>query len=250
MKEADTAIMMVTYNRLELTKQMLENLYKNTKRPFYLVIIDNGSSDGTKEFLLSGYLIDKQAAYVCHFNNENQGIAIGRSQGLFYANKEFPDVKWFATVDNDIEVPENWLNNCIEIMETVPGYGMIGVNMEGVEYPLVSKNGKVFQHKAQGNLGTACMVFPKKLHKMIGYFNTSYKFYAHEDADYGFRARLCGFQLGYIQEKGAHVGEGENDVGEYREFKNKWHKENLSKFHNDCRLYIAKKKPVYISFNG
>ena len=44
-------LLMVTYNRLELTKQTLDSIFKNTKTPFELVIVDNASTDGTVEFL-------------------------------------------------------------------------------------------------------------------------------------------------------------------------------------------------------
>jgi hypothetical protein len=83
---------------------------------------------------------------------------------------------------------------------------------------------------------------------MLGFFNTEYKNYAHEDADFGMRARVLGYQLGYIKEMGKHVGEGENDVGAYREFKNKHHKENLQKFYENSRLYMTKQRSVYIPY--
>ena len=44
-------IMMVTYNRLDLTKKTLEGLFKVTKYPFNLVVVDNASKDGTVEYL-------------------------------------------------------------------------------------------------------------------------------------------------------------------------------------------------------
>ena len=45
------SVMMVTYNRLELTKQTLDNLFKNTKYPINLIIIDNNSTDDTVNYL-------------------------------------------------------------------------------------------------------------------------------------------------------------------------------------------------------
>ena len=43
MKEDIATLMMVTYNRLELTKQTIDNIFKNTKHPYNLVIVDNGN---------------------------------------------------------------------------------------------------------------------------------------------------------------------------------------------------------------
>lgn len=237
--------MMVTYNRLNLTKETLSNINENnTGCKYNLVIVDNNSTDGTVEFLKD--LQVKSNNITCHFNSNNKGIAIGRNQALRLANELNTD--WFCTIDNDVLMPDEWLIECIDIIKRNPKYGMIGVNMEGKEYKLVTENNKTFQYKAQGNLGTACMVFPKSLHKMLGYFNTEYKLYAHEDADYGMRTRALGYKLGYIKEMGKHLGENENDVGEYREFKNKYHKDNLAKFHENARLYMTKQKSLFVPF--
>src|SRR5690606_24761469 len=100
----------------------------------------------------------------------------------------------------------------------------------------------------RGNLGTACIVFQSKLQKMIGYFNTEYGLYGEEDADYGMRARVCGFSLGYIERMGNHFGVGELDKGEYREFKTEMHKSNLAQFNANCGAYARREKQLYIPY--
>lgn len=242
------SIMMVTYNRLDLTKETLDIIKKNTKYPFNLILIDNGSKDGTPAYLKSfceehvgkGSFV----GFKIHCNEENQGIAIGRNQGLLLAQDE-----WLATIDNDVWVPEGWLQDCISILEANPAYASIGVNMENRLYPMISRGGYEFQNKPQGNLGTACMVFNRKLHKLLGYFNhVDYGKYGEEDADWGMRIRTVGLKLGYLKENGRHVGEGERDVGAYREFKTASHKNNLAKFNHNCRAYMSRQKPIYIPF--
>jgi GT2 family glycosyltransferase len=181
-------------------------------------------------------------------NAENKGIAIGRNQALKIADESFPDTKWLCTLDNDVEMPEGWLTECIQIIEANPAFGMIGVNMEGKPYQIITSNGKTFQNKPAGNLGTACIVFPKSVHKMLGFFNTEYGKYGEEDADWGMRARVVGYKLGYIEKMGTHFGEGENDVGEYREYKTACHKKNLAKFNANCGAYARREKAIYIAY--
>lgn len=67
-----TSIVVLTYNELDKTKQCIDSLYKHTKRDDYeLIIVDNGSSDGTKAYIQS--LSD-----VIFIDNEkNQGFAKG-----------------------------------------------------------------------------------------------------------------------------------------------------------------------------
>lgn len=244
------SIMIVTYNRLELTKQTLDNLFQNTDYPFNIIIIDNDSKDGTIEYLYeflaarlaeNGYL----KGFKIQRNETNVGIAVGRNQALLLT--ESTD-SWLSTLDNDVLVPKGWLTEAIDIITKNPKFGMIGVNMENVNYPIVNLNGKEFQVKPQGNLGTACTVFNKSFHKMLGFFNTSYGKYGLEDSDFGFRARVIGYQLGYIKENGKHLGEGENDIGEYREFKTDSHQKYLEKFKENCRLYYNRLKPLYFPF--
>ena len=239
------SIMLVTYNRLELTKQTFENLFATTKIPFRLIIVDNGSVDGTINWLKG---LQKPA--LCEtldliLNNENKGIAIGRNQALKKAD-EYND-EWLCTLDNDVLLPNNALQECIEIIEANPKFS-IGVNFENVKFPLITRNGKTFQYKKEGNAGTACVVFARKLHKLLGFFNTEYGRYGEEDSDWGMRSRVVGYEIGYISRMGNHIGSGENDVGEYREFKTASHQANLAKFQQNCVLYYQGKKSFFIPF--
>jgi GT2 family glycosyltransferase len=249
------SIMMVTYNRLDLTKQTLDGLFKTTDYPYNLIIVDNGSSDGTIKYL-NNILYDKMKQY--NFfkgysilpNKENKGIAVGRNICLLEAVTKY-DSNWFVTFDNDVLVPSGWLIEAIDILKANKQYASIGVNMENTTYPIVTLNGKEFQNKSQGNLGTACMIFNKSLHKMLGYFNyLDYGSYGEEDSDWGMRTRVIGFKLGYIKENGTHLGEGPIDTGAYREFKTKSHRNNLAKFNANCRAYYNHTKPLYIDFDG
>lgn len=242
-------LMMVTYNRLDLTKETLDDLVKSVDYPSVLVIIDNGSTDGTVNFLQEykpGGKIDK---YHVIFNTENKGIAIGRNQALKYAMGR--NAEWLSTVDNDVKMPIGWLSECIDILKNCPQYAMIGVNMEGKEYPIVESNSKRVQLKPPpSNLGTACMVFNKRIPKMIGFFN--YKDYPGgyglEDTDYSLRLRALQMKLCYIERMGIHLGVGDRDTGEYREFKTKTHDKNVPIFQKNCQAYFNRTKSLYISY--
>ncbi|MDP2685291.1 MAG: glycosyltransferase [bacterium] len=248
-------IMIVTYNRLALTTQTLDNLFKTTKYPYNLIFVDNNSTDGTVEFL-SDTLGNKVKEcesfkkYSIILNTENKGIAIGRNQSLLAATKVY-NSEWLVTFDNDVLVPDGWLTEAIDILKVNKQYASIGVNFENKQFPIIKLNDKEFQHKAQGNLGTACMVFNKTLQKMLGYFNyKDYGKYGEEDADWGMRTRVIGFKLGYIKENGKHLGEGEHDTGKYREFKTASHTKNLVVFNANCGAYAKHKKSLYIDFGG
>jgi len=241
------SVMLTTYNRLSLTQRTFDNFFITTKSPYRLIIIDNGSTDGTIEYLKSLKVNEFCQSYDLHLNAENLGIARGRNRGLKIAEKY--DSEYFATIDNDCEFPDNWLDKCIDVISVNPTFS-IGVNMEDVVYPEITLNKKTFQLKQQGNLGSACMVFHKMLHERIGFFTTEYEKYGEEDSDWGFRSRLAGWKLGYIQEQGNHFGVGELDTGTYRQFKDECRTKNIAKFRQNCGLYSSKQKSIYIPFNG
>lgn len=238
------SIMMVTYNRLELTKQTVANIYETVKTPFEFVIIDNASTDGTIEYLNE---LNKQYDNIhLKFNKINEGIGYGRSQCLLLADTL--DTDWYVTIDNDILLHSGWLDECIEILKHNKHFGAIGVSFEDKIYPLTTSNGYEFEYKAKGNLGTACMVFHKSLHKMIGFFTTEYGKYGLEDTSFGNRIIFAGLKLGYIKTHGTHLGSNENDVGPYREFKTKEHDSRLQQYYKDYGLYASGQKSLYIPF--
>jgi GT2 family glycosyltransferase len=239
--------MMVTYNRLELTKQTIENIYNTTLLPFNFIIIDNASSDGTIEYL--NELKEHKNNIHLKFNSINKGIAIGRNQALKIADSL--NTEWYATIDNDILLHEGWLTECIDVLRQNRNFGAVGVSFEGKVYPLIKSElgGCEFEYKQRGNLGTACMVFRKSLHQLIGFFSTEYgNFYGLEDTNFGNRIIFAGLKIGYVKTHGIHLGVGEKDQGEYRKFKTKQHNENLPKYYADYGLYASGKKSLYIPF--
>ena len=243
-----TTLMMVTYNRLDLTKKTINHLKESIKIPCNLVVVDNKSEDETFAYLCDlGTELPKPFEKIDIISlGENRGIAKGRNIALQRADEL--KTKWYCTIDNDVMMPEGWLSECIDILKRNREYGIIGVNMENKQYPIITKNGCSFQNKPQGNLGTACMVFKKQVHQMIGFFNTEYGQYGEEDADFGMRTRVAGFKLGYICKMGTHLGADESEVSEYRKFKTKQHADNLALFQQNCALYAQRRKPLYISY--
>lgn len=238
-------IMMVTYNRLDYTKRTLEGLKKSVSVPYKFVIVDNGSTDGTVEFI--DFFAEQNSNVHLIKNSENKGIAIARNQGLVAAN-DF-ETEWYCTIDNDVEMPDGWLSDCIDILKNNARFGCIGVNMEPNPYPIVEMNDRKFQLKPQGNLGTAAMIFNKKLIKLLGSFNTEYGIYGLEDSDFGMRIRVLGFKMGYVEKMGTHFGGNEIvENNPYRQFKTKAHDENLALFNANCYKYIQHQRSLYIPF--
>jgi len=234
---------LTTFNRIDFTKQTIENIYDTTKSNFNLIIIDNGSTDNTVEYLNSL----KYSNLKLVLSNENHGIAIARNIGVYLSDKLNTD--WYVCLDNDILLPDNAIEKCIDILKNNKDFSMIGVNYENKQYPMVNINGFKFQEKPHpGNLGSATIVFNKQIRKMFGFFNTNYsKFYGLEDTTFSLRQRAMGFRLGYILENGIHLGENEDSNSDYRKMKTYEHNLYLNKYQEDVKKYFETKQ-VFVSW--
>lgn len=91
-------VLMITYNRLEYTKKALEALL-NSDAGQSICIIDNASTDGTREYLRQLF---KHATVL--FMPKNFGIAKAMNEFLNLTKK----CEFVAKVDNDTLVPPNW----------------------------------------------------------------------------------------------------------------------------------------------
>ena len=87
-----TCTVVVTYNRLALLKDAIEALKMQTE-PSDILVVNNGSTDGTKE-----YLDDQTELLVIH--QENLGGAGGFYAGMKYAAEKGYDFAW--VMDDDV----------------------------------------------------------------------------------------------------------------------------------------------------
>ena len=86
-----TLAVVVTHNRLELLKRCIYQLKNLSTNPAKILIIDNGSTDGTKEFLLKNK--------IDHISQENLGSSGGWYEGLKYGLEHSYEYCWLMDDD-------------------------------------------------------------------------------------------------------------------------------------------------------
>lgn len=253
---ADVSIGMVTYNRLNLTKETFERALKHTGKRYDLVVCDNASTDGTIEWLnelnISKVIPECDSITIVPLN-KNHGVAYGRNICL---SKMRPETKYICTLDNDVAIPNtNWLKDCCDVLDANDKYGICAVNYEcGKSFPSTTiklLDGRTMQVRIIINTpGTATLLFRKDIFDKIGFFKrygNGTSWYGHEDASYSLRTKCLGKILFYLNDNGIHLGEGENDVGTYREMKteqfNKYRPEFVKDLHEH---YVG--KGLYVDF--
>lgn len=118
-----TAIVIISYNNSELTKECIKSIRANNPAEIYqLVVVDNASTDGIVDWL------KEQKDITLILNEENKGFPYACNQGIAAANKE-TDI---FLLNNDTVVPKGalyWLRKGLYSSEKVGAVGSVSNNV-------------------------------------------------------------------------------------------------------------------------
>ena len=93
----------ITFNRLEYTRRMLESIERYAQMPYELLVIDNASEDGTREFLAELAAQRPNLRVVHNRRNVGKGRALLQIRDMLHNGL-------LVFLDNDVELLSNyWL---------------------------------------------------------------------------------------------------------------------------------------------
>lgn len=112
-------------NRLEFTKASLPALLANTNWADVgrLIIYDDDSTDGTREYLQRKAI---SVRWEAEFRPGTYGSPVAVMNHYLQSIPPERDVT-FAKVDNDVMLPPNWLGDCLKIMREHPHVDLLGI---------------------------------------------------------------------------------------------------------------------------
>jgi GT2 family glycosyltransferase len=220
------SILVLTFNHLDKTKQFLELLYKNTKPEFNLVIVDNGSSDGTKDFL-------EKLEYknlIVHYNWSNRGIIGGRNQAYRILKNNFEELDKVIFLDNDQFVKKNWDNYYLDLFSL--GYDIVGIEAwkmrsNFLPYCRINSIKEEFSY-----IGCGGMMIKNSVIEDIGLFDVQFNPFYFEDPDFCFRGYQKGYRIGWCSE---NIIEHQKHDLTLKGERKKVFFENLNKFYKKWR---------------
>lgn len=198
MQNEFTNIGLVTFNRLEYTKQSIESILKTTQSKWKLTVVDNGSTDGTVEYLrkLHG------ESYIDNLICLESNIGVAKAANIAWLLE--PKAEFFVKIDNDIIVRKDcWLLDMINIIKANVSLGLVGYNVENKSYPLMENENGTRLRKTDGNIGGAVVLIPANTRNIIGYWSEEYGLYGEEDADYSARIKAIGLEYAYMEDEDA-----------------------------------------------
>ena len=188
-------IIIPVYNNLAYTQKCLWAIEAHTVAPYQLTVVDNGSTDGTDEFLDRFVLILMGRGHKLITCKTNLGFARAVNLGI----RASGPAPYVVLLNNDVEVYHGWLTTLIEAMEANPRIGAMGVlstaktqaTYEGRFYPC---GAQVFAQYKLGQLPYSCVILRRRAIDDVGLLDEEFFLYG-EDDDLNIRLMQAGWKL-------------------------------------------------------
>lgn len=193
MSHPTTAILVLSYNGLAVTQKFLVHLYKHTEN-FKLLMVDNGSTDGTVEYLTSFAKEHSNMTFIA--NPTNLGVINGRNFSYEQYLKMEDKPGYLCFLDNDQFVESGWLEHHFQVMEESEA------DLIGVEAWLLSSSFWPIEKckrvsEPWSYVGCGGMLMSSRVTDAIGMFDPQFNPCYFEDPDFCYRAADAGFKLAW-----------------------------------------------------
>jgi len=154
-KEPLVSVLILTKNRLHALKKYLPSLLNQDYKNYEILILDNGSTDQTQQYIKN----NKRFRF---FNAQNHHMANNRNLLVNNAKGEF-----LLFIDDDCEVKKDWITTIIKNFKSNDNIGVIGGKIHNIGFDFFSQN------KGRSKLGKNCSIIPVKDHKKAKFFGNA-----------------------------------------------------------------------------
>jgi GT2 family glycosyltransferase len=211
----DCSIVLVCWNNKAYLEPCLESLYAGKlQHRFEVVVVDNGSTDGSQEMLRTCY-----PEVLIIQNDRNVGLGKASNQGI-----EATTGRHVLLLNNDTLVNGPSLDAMVDFLDRCPEVGAVGgklLNPDGSEqscyndfsslrkeFLVATRLGELFwegypgiindnEIRSVGWIGSACVMIRRAALDQVGLLDESYFIYGDEE-DLQYRLRRAGWQIVYL----------------------------------------------------
>ncbi|MFA9375957.1 MAG: glycosyltransferase family 2 protein [Lachnotalea sp.] len=227
-KKSQVSIVIPNYNGIKFLANCLKALEKQSDAEFEVIVVDNGSSDGSIE------LMKEQFAYVKLIElDKNYGFCKAVNEGIKCVN-----TKYVILLNNDTEVQKYFVEELVKAIskskkifscsaKMLQLYNKNLIDDAGDFYCALGwafargKSKPITEFSEDNYIFAACAgaaIYRREIFDEIGYFDEAHFAYL-EDIDIGYRARINGYKNMYAAKAVVyHAGSGASG-SRYNEFK-------------------------------
>lgn len=201
---ASVSVIICNWNGKHLLTDCLTSLRQQTFDDFEVVLVDNGSTDGSVEYVRESFPEVKLIAL-----EENRGFCGGSNVEIRATAGDF-----VVLLNNDTAVEPNWLEELYRMMITCPEVGFCDskvlffdqrdiIDTVGGLYTIagsVERRGYLQRDKGQFENATdtftavaSAAMYRRDMLERIGLLDEDF-YFGYEDVDLSFRAHLCGYR--------------------------------------------------------
>jgi glycosyltransferase involved in cell wall biosynthesis len=238
-----TSIIILAHNQWDHTELCLQSIERHTPEPHEIIIVDNGSTDETRERLRA--LVKGEGLKVI-LNNTNRGFAAGNNQGLSIAQGNC-----VLLLNNDTIVTPGWLGRMKDVFRRYPETGVVGPMSNNVTRPQLVETSAyegitdiddfavrwTGEHEGQSfstsKASGFCLLAKRDVIDKIGGLDEQFGSGNFEDDDFCSRAFLSGFEIRIAQDvfihhtgrqtfKGAGIDYNAKMIHNWELYKTKW----------------------------
>jgi GT2 family glycosyltransferase len=201
------SILILNLNGFQFLQDLVTSLYKQTYTDFEVIFVDNGSIDGSADFIKTHYPQIKVIE-----NLQNIGVAKGYNQAYYFSKGDY-----IVLLNNDTTVNPIWLEELVNIADQDKAIGICQSKILYMDRPNViyatghelrlgiiynRGEGKIDtgQYDTKLNIFGACgcsALYRRNMLEQIGFFDPNYFCYC-EDSDLSWRAYNIGWKARYV----------------------------------------------------
>ncbi|PID80049.1 hypothetical protein CSB20_08430 [bacterium DOLZORAL124_64_63] len=118
----DVSVVIPVFNKLEMTRVCVESILEHGAQAlFEIIVVSNGSTDGTDQWLTEQ---SRRGHLKAVLNQRNEGFSAGCNTGAAAASG-----RYILFLNNDMEVTPDWLDPMVTTLDNDPAVGIVGARL-------------------------------------------------------------------------------------------------------------------------
>lgn len=229
------SVVIPNYNGMRYVKTCMDSLMHQTLSDIEILFVDNGSVDGSREYVETQYPGTRIIAFP-----ENMGFCKAVNEGIKASASEY-----VVLLNNDTQAEPDFLKELYQgISEKKKAFSAAAMMLQFTARDRIDDAGNFYnafgwayargkgkpseRYEKEEKIFSSCggaAIYRKALFEKIGYFDEEHFAYL-EDTDIGYRAQIAGYENWYLPKaKVYHVGSGTSG-SRYNQFKIRYSSRN------------------------